>query len=166
MEEFGAVTRDGKLILDPICRRRLDVWTTRQAEGARWRVRISRESPPRENSQNRGHWERCGILGAELGLSKEAVSDILMEYAFEATQNPVYGERRQVFGSWRFIPGSTRDLTKSEFWELKRQAYERLAFINEDKDPNHWTLFPERGEGGLILRMCARWDERPEDIRE
>lgn len=175
MQEYAGEIKGGRLMLDR--RKAFDAWAGKQKERARFVLRIVRESPQRELSQNNAHWERCTILADGTGLTKEQVSESLMEDAFVVTRNPVYGQYKvfpvllrtpgpngEVFGiGERFVPESTTQLTKHEFWELKRAAYKRLQFLNEDRDPNVWALFPERGENGVVLRMCASWQERPED---
>lgn len=166
MEEFAGAFKGGKYFLDPVHRRRFDKFGEKQKEGARYITRLVRESPQRELSQNNAHWERCTILAAECGASKEKVSDWLMEDAFNATRNVAFGEYITAFGRTEFLTGSTSQLTKHEFWELKRAAYKKLQFLNEERDPDNFAKFPERGANGLILRWCVMWEERPADDAE
>lgn len=163
MDEYAGEIKGDKFVFDILHRRRFDQWAARQKHGSRWLIRVFRESGMREVSQNNAHWERCTILGAteEISAPKEIVSDMLMEDAFIHTQNLAYGKYQSVFGVQKFIPCSTGTLTKDEFWELKRAAYRKLLFINDGKPENEFTKFPERGQGGLILRWCALWEERP-----
>lgn len=162
MQEYAGEIKGGKLILDR--RQAFDLWATKQKAGARFILRIVKDSPGREQSQSRAHFERCGIIADEIGMTKEQVSDLLMQDAFDATQNPAYGKYVKAFGKEWFIPESTTSLTRDEFWKLKAAAYERLKFLNEDRDPSLWSGFPERGENGVVLRVCFTWSERPEDM--
>lgn len=164
MQEYAGTIKGGRLILDR--RKAFDGWAMKQKENARFILRIVKESPQREVSQSNAHFERCTILGDEVGMDKRQVSNLLMQDAFDETRNIAYGEYKTLFGREYFIVGSTAELTKNEFWQLKRAAYKRLQFLNEDRDADAWALFPERGENGVILRMCATWEERPEDRQE
>jgi len=162
VQEYSGTIKGGRLILDR--RKAFDGWAMKQKENARFILRIVKESPQRELSQSNAHFERCTILGDEVGMDKRQVSNLLMQDAFDATRNVAYGEYKTLFGREYFIVNSTAELSKAEFWELKRAAYKRLQFLNEDRDADKWTLFPERGENGVILRHCATWEERPEDM--
>ncbi len=157
MIEFHG-TGIGKYVMDPESRDLFLRWGA--SIKGRWGLRPFRISPKREVSQNNAHFERCEIIGQEVGLTAHAVSDILMEDAFIKTQNPCYGQYKNVFGKEKFCPESTRNLSKDEFWELKRAAYERLKFMNEDKEPENYSKFPERGDNGIIA-YCCMWEERP-----
>ena len=175
MQEYAGEIKGGKFYFDR--RKAFDAWCAGQKEKARFIFRIVKESVGRELSQNNAHWERCTILGDCLGLTKEQVSEVLMEDAYHMTRNIAYGEHKpfvvrlnvpgpngEVYGvGERFFANSTSGLTKDAFWKLKEAAYNRLQRHNEDLNPEAWTPFPERGENGVILRMCYTWSERPED---
>lgn len=163
MQEYAGEIKGGRLMLDR--RKAFDSWAMSQKEGRRFVLRIVRESAQRELSQNNAHWERCTILADEVGIDKEQMSNFLKQDAYDRTHDEDFGEYRTVFGKDYFIPKSSADFTKDQFWKLKRAAYERLQFLNEDRDADAWLLFPERGENGVVLRMCAQWEERPDDGR-
>lgn len=118
------------------------------------------EGLPRRLSQNNAHWERCTVLGQEVGVSKEKMSDILMECAYITTGSTAYGSHLVVFGKEQFAPASTTSLTVDEFWQLKREAYAKLQFINEDREPENYLRLPERDASGIIA-FCTMWEERP-----
>jgi hypothetical protein len=161
VQEYAGEIKGGKFYFDR--RKAFDTWCAGQKDGRRFIFRIVKDSPGRELSQSRAHFERCGIIGDEVGMDKDQVSHLLMQDAFDATQNPAFGKYVNAFGKEYFIPESTTTLSKDEFWKLKAAAYKRLQFLNEDRDPSVWASFPERGENGVILRMCYTWSERPED---
>jgi hypothetical protein len=162
-ERAGYIGEDGRYHFDEAHMRRHRAWEAKQKKGARFVTLIKKESPMREQSQLNAHWERCTILGDENGVDKRQVSNWLMQDAYTRTQNPAFGEYKKIMGNEYFIVGSVAELDKQEVWELKRAAYEKLQALNEDREPNNWALFPERGAGGVILKMCARWDERPRE---
>lgn len=161
MIEFHGKGDGTKYVMNPEAREQFIRWGSTLKAGAAWGLRPFKISPKRERSQNNAHFERCEILGSESGMHKHGVSDILMEDAYIKTQNPCYGQYKNVLGKEKFVPESTTSLSKEEFWELKRAAYERLKFLNEDKDPVHYLKFPERGENGIIA-YCCMWEERPQ----
>lgn len=163
MEEYAGKIEGGRFYFDR--RKAFDQWCGGQKEGARFIFRIVKESPGRELSQSRAHFERCGIIADETGMDKEQVSMLLMKDAFDATRNVAFGKYVKAFGAEYFIAESTTTLSKDEFWRLKDAAYKRLQFLNDGRDPNLWVGFPERGENGVILRVCFHWEERPDDGR-
>lgn len=167
-ERAGQIGEDGRYRFDEYHMKRHRAWEAKQKKGARFITYIKKESQKREQSQLNAHWERCTIIGEDeqVNADKRTVSNWLMEDAFEFTQNPAFGEYVTMGGKTQFSPGSVGELQKNEVWELKRAAYKRLQFLNEGREPDMWSLFPERGANGIILRMCAMWEERPEDIRE
>ena len=138
-------------------------WEAKQKEGAEFITYIKKVSQNREQSQLNAHWERCTIIGEDEAVhaDKRTVSNWLMEDAFEHTQNPAFGEFVTMGGKRQFSPASVAELQKNEVWELKRAAYKRLQFLNDGRESSEWALFPERGANGVILRMCAMWEERP-----
>ncbi len=161
MIEFHGAGDGEKYVMNPEARQQFLRWGASLKKGSAWGLRPFRISPKREVSQNNAHFERCEIIGSDVGMSAHSVSDILMEDAFIKTQNPCYGQYKTVFGKEKFVPNSTTTLSKSEFWELKRAAYERLKFLNQDLEPENYLLFPERNGNG-VMRYCALWSERPE----
>jgi hypothetical protein len=159
MIEFHG-TGSGKYVMDPESRALFLRWSA--SIKGRWGLRPFRISPKRKTSQSNAHWERCHILGMteEISAPKEIVSALLMEAAFTTTGDPCYGSYRTIFGKEQFVPTSTTSLTEHEFWQLKREAYSKLQFINDGKEPHEFVKFPERDANGIIA-YCILWSERP-----
>lgn len=160
--EFHGEGDGSKYVMDTTAREQFLKWGASLAKGARYGLRPFKISPKRHVSQNNAHFERCTILGMseEISAPKEIVSRLLMEAAFLTTGDPCYGGYRKIFGRDEFVPTSTTSLTEHEFWQLKREAYNKLQFINDGKEPHEFLKFPERDASGIIA-YCVMWEERP-----
>lgn len=160
--EFRGTGKGGKFVMSPEVRAMFDQWAAQLKDGESYKLRPVKDSPQRALSQNNAHWERCTILGLteEIAAPKEIVSMLLMEAALLTTGNPIYGKYKTIFGKEEFIPESTTELSEHEFWQIKREAYNKLQFINDGKEPHEYLKFPERDASGIIA-YCVMWEERP-----
>lgn len=160
--EFHGKGDGAKYVMNPDAREEFIKWGASLKKDTPWGLRPFKISPKQARSQINAHFERCTILGMseEISAPKEIVSKLLMEAAFITTGEPCYGGYRKIFGREEFVPQSITSLTEHEFWQLKREAYNKLQFINDGKPPEEFMKFPERDASGIIA-YCVLWQERP-----
>jgi len=134
MSIFPGKIKDGQWIFNAGQKEYFTRYVRRAKEGD-YELSLRRFFKKRTIKQNRLYWKRWQTITAETGYSSVTLHEMAM-------QQRGYGDQVKLMNFEHFVRISSTVLTTVEFSELMKFQDELCEWLNQDKEPENWTILP------------------------